>query len=406
MLTETSKSIIFEPARCTQCGGCLAACKTGSLKALPTAHGLFCISWSEEKCNHCLACIRTCPAHHLPLAGFDPAKLEGALDFSLAFARNQQVRKQASSGGAGRILVKKALDSEQVELAYTLKTADAYPWAEGGFWQKGEDIANMPNSMYLPILVMKNMKLREKQKSLLVVGTACQLLAAEKLIGKKVEQLYKVAIYCKQQKDFRATEYCARRLKLPTGPGTPGEIRDVVYRGEGWPGRMMINRRSLPYEQAAAVPFGKRLWRVPGCRFCHDAFGLNADLTLLDPWGIGQKKTLGETLVVTWTAKGAELLQAAAGELQVESLSPEEGRQAINVADMRRKSALVDYYLGRRVNFRTWLAGKGETLQAHLYQTILEAFRLPTLAHKLIAHAPDLRNLFLSGSSSKKKILR
>jgi coenzyme F420-reducing hydrogenase beta subunit len=191
MLTETSKGIVFEPERCSQCGGCLAACKTGCLKALPAAHGLFHISWNEENCYRCLACIRTCPAHRLPLQGFDPAKLEGALGFSLAFARDQQVRKQASSGGTGRLLFKKALDTEQVELAYTLKAVDTYPWAEGSFWQKGDDITNMPNSMCLPILSMKNMKLKDKHKhkhkSLLVVGTACQLLAAEKLVGIKLD---------------------------------------------------------------------------------------------------------------------------------------------------------------------------------------------------------------------------
>jgi coenzyme F420-reducing hydrogenase beta subunit len=396
MLTETAQGIVFDPERCTQCGGCLAACKTGSLKALSAAHGLFRISWQGEDCTRCQACIRSCPAHRLPEAGLDPKKLDTALGFSLAAARDRQIRRQASSGGAGRLLVKTALDSGLADLAYTLKNAAAYPWAEGGFWQKGDDLASMPNSMYLPILAMKNLRLKEKRKSLLVVGTPCQLVAAEALAGKKADRLFKVAIYCKQQKDFRATEYCAKRLKITTRGEAPGQIREVAYRGEGWPGRVMVNRRNLAWEQAAGVPFGKRLWRVPGCRFCPDAFGIDVDLTLLDPWGIRQENPLGETLVVAWTKQGLALLAAAGGELQVEPLAPEEGKRAINLGDMRRKAALVNYYLGWPVPLTTRLAGLGERLQGWMYEALLERFSLPTIAHKLIAHAPDLRDLFLA----------
>ena len=293
------------------------------------------------------------------------------------------------------MLVKTALGSGLANLAYTLKNAAAYPWAEGCFWQRGDDIASMPNSMYLPILVMKNLRLQERQNSLLVVGTPCQLMAAEVLAGKKADRLFKVAIYCKQQKDFRATEYYAKRLKIPKGGEAPGSIHEVAYRGEGWPGRVLVNQRSLAWEQAAGVPFGKRLWRVPGCRFCPDAFGLNVDLTLLDPWGIRQKNPLGETLVVAWTSEGLELLEASGGELQIEGISPEDGKSAINLGDMCRKATLVNYYLGRPVALRARLAGIGEQFQGRMYETLLGRFSLPSIIHKLIAHAPDLRDVFL-----------
>lgn len=403
MLIETAEGIAFEPERCTQCGACLAACKTGSIKALPVANGLFHFSWHGEDCTRCLACIRVCPAHHLPEAGFAPGKLDAALGFFLAAARDRHTRSQASSGGAGRLLVKTALDSGVADLAYTLRNVAAYPWAEGSFWQKGDNIAAMPNSMYLPILAMKNLRLTEQRKKLLVVGTPCQLLAAEALIGKKTERLFKVAIYCKQQKDFRATEYCARRLKIKTQGNAPGQIRELAYRGEGWPGRVMVNRRNLAWEQAAGVPFGKRLWRVPGCRFCPDAFGIDVDLTLLDPWGIRQENPLGETLVAAWTRQGLELLEAAGGELRSEPLAAEEGKRAVNVVDMRHKAALVSYYLGRRVGLRTRLAGLGERFQGWIYEAVLERFSLPTIAHKLIAHAPDLRDLFLGDQHSSNR---
>ncbi len=399
MLTESSQHRIeFNPDRCTQCGGCLAACKTGNLRARPAAHGRFTIYWHEEGCTHCLACTRTCPAPRIARLGFNPQKMDSARNILLAAARDSQIRRQSSSGGACRVIVKTALDSGLADKSYTLKNMATYPWAEGCFWRRGDDISSMPNSMYLPIPVLKNLRIKDRLKSLLIVGTPCQLIAAEALAGKKAERIFKVAIFCKQQKDFRATEYFAKRLKIHNGDKVPGIIKSLTFRGEGWPGRVKINQRDLAWEQAAGVPFGKRLWRVPGCRFCPDPFGIDVDLTLMDPWGVRHKNTFGETLAIVWTPEGHRLLQTAAGELEIVSLGLETGKRSMNINDMCRKAVLVDYYSRRPVSPRTMLAGISERFQIKSYESLLERYSLPAALHKLIAHIPDFRDLILSDS--------
>ena len=328
-------------------------------------------------------------------------RLSQVRGFMLASAKDKEVRRRSSSGGAARMIISGALESAVVEKAYSLRKTEAYPWAEGSFWEHGDDVGRMPNSMYMPLPVMGNLKLNAPLDSLLVVGTACQLLAAERIAANRVERLLKVAVYCKQQKDFRATAYYAKRLGIGIKPGVPGAVSAVSYRGGGWPGRVEVNRRSIPWETAAAVPFGKRLWRVPGCRFCPIPFGHDADLTLLDPWGIRPHNSLGETLVIAWSEQGEKLIAAASSHLFLEYLQTETARKAINFADMRYKAALIPYYLGRPVSFRTMLAGLGEEIQAKLYEAVLECLSLPAVLHKLIAHAPDLRDLLLSPHADK-----
>lgn len=63
-------------------------------------------------------------------------------------------------------------------------------------------------------------------------------------------------------------------------------IFKAQYRGIGWPGLVQINNKVLSWHRAAQVPFGRRLWTVPGCNVCGDPFGIevNSDLSLMDPW--------------------------------------------------------------------------------------------------------------------------
>lgn len=82
------------------------------------------------------------------------------------------------------------------------------------------------------------------------------------------------------------------------------------YRGEGWPGFVRINNNSIKWETAAILPFGRRLWCVPGCDICGDPFGMeiNADISLMDPWVIKEENSLGETLVTIHSDIGRRLL--------------------------------------------------------------------------------------------------
>lgn len=60
----------------------------------------------------------------------------------------------------------------------------------------------------------------------------------------------------------------------------------IRYRGNGWPGIVRVNESELSWNRAAQIPFGRRLWTIPGCNVCGDSFGTNvgADITLMDPW--------------------------------------------------------------------------------------------------------------------------
>lgn len=141
----------------------------------------------------------------------------------------------------------------------------------------------------------------------MIVGTACQLKALKAIVKNKCNELIEVCIFCKQQKTLDSTKFIAKMLGESISKDSEFYSQ---YRGQGWPGIVKINKKELAYDRAAQLPFGRRLWTVPGCNICGDSYGIKAgaDISLMDPWIISKKNNLGETLITIHTLKGQELL--------------------------------------------------------------------------------------------------
>ena len=387
MLYFEENRLHFNKSRCCQCGTCLAACPEGALKAALQACGLFSIECNESLCTRCGTCLGVCPARKLPdnpLTDDNWANLKGTF---LIYARDEKQRFRASSGGVARILLAGLVDRGLVDCAYGLRKSLTYPWAEGRFWKRPVDPSEVPGSMYLPVMANENLKLKAATKTMLVIGTPCQLLGAERLLKNQTQRIYKIAIFCKQQKTFGFLHFMARRLGVSFDQESTMEIS---FRGEGWPGRLRIGSKSIAYEHAAALPFGKRLWRVPGCLFCPNPCGANADLTLADPWGIEQPGALGKTLTLVWTKQGQDLIDQNKELLGIEPIDVVSAKISLDWPGVQRKQRLADYYLGRKVRFRTMLGGIGERIQTQVYEAFLNRFRLSELGCKILAHLPNL----------------
>ncbi len=393
MLSRTKDNIVFDINRCVQCGACLAVCPHKALSEILRGDGLWLISRDSKKCNKCFKCVAVCPAHNLPKNQVNRSDLTKILQLCLVHAEDQEVRRRSSSGGAARVISSAVLEAGITDAVYSVAKAPEYPWAKGQLWKKPIDISQMANSMYLPILANKKLDTVKGLRSILLIGTTCQLLAAENFLKTQCEQIFKVAIFCKQQKNIKFTYHIAKRLEQDTF-----DIKNaaIEYRGGGWPGQIKINEKEMNYETAAALPFGKRLWRVPGCRMCSNPFGKDSDLTLADPWGIDQAGEPGNTLVVVWTEKGRDLLAACKKKLHMEDIDKMLLPKSVMWKDIAKKRILSDYYLGEKVSLSVRFAGRAERLQTALFEILLEKVPLPGIAYKIMARLPDSPDFFLN----------
>ena len=169
------------------------------------------------------------------------------------------------------------------------------------------------------------------------------------------------------------------------------------YRGNGWPGMVKINEGKLPWHRAAQIPFGKRLWTVPGCNVCGDSYGIfaEADISLMDPWEIRSSNNLGETLITIHSNKGKEFLHTC-HEIVLEPKLYNEVLPALSLKDVWRKQVTEAAFreTGCEPIYQkaAWWEMKQRT---YLQKTVEFLPKLPIFFYRILAKLPDLRNKIL-----------
>ena len=396
MLNYINDEIVYNYSYCQQCGICEAVCPKQAISFKALDDGTHRVIVDNEKCICCKRCVQCCPANKIEdyscyFKAFPNKR------YFLGYNVDNKIRRESSSGGVCKTLIIESLKNGFVDGVYTLKKTDVYPFAEGMFYTKDNipDYDDIPNSVYHSVMTCRKVNEIQKCKRLIVVGTSCQLRAMNSVIKSKADEIIRICIFCKQQKTLDSTRFLAKIM----GTSVPENKEFFVrYRGLGWPGIVRIRESELPWNRAAQIPFGRRLWTVPGCDICGDSYGINsgADISLMDPWTIRNENDLGETLITVHTNKGLLLLQNTPN-LTIEKKKYEEVEQALSLKDIWRKQQLALFYRGESVNKNVEKAGKAEILQQKILRNLVEKLpRMPYVFNYAIARFfPDFRNKIL-----------
>ena len=158
------------------------------------------------------------------------------------------------------------------------------------------------------------------------------------------------------------------------------------YRGIGWPGFVRVNGKPIAWERAAGLPFGRRLWTVPGCNNCGDPFGIEvgADICMMDPWKIRPENNLGETLVTVHTDVGLQIMQKTKF-LIAEEKTFSQVKDALGLDDVWRKRVCASYFQGNNVSPEVERAAKADIAQRKFLEKLLTTLpRLPFICFRLL----------------------
>lgn len=395
MLNYINDKIVYNYSYCQQCGICEAVCPKQAISFKALDDGTHKVTVDNEKCICCKRCVQCCPANKIEDYSCYFKEFPDKRYF-LGYNVNNKIRRESSSGGVCKTLIIESLKNGFVDGVYTLKKTDVYPFAEGMFYGKdnipGYD--DIPNSVYHSVMACTNINRIERCNRLMIVGTSCQLRALEKIAKSKCNELITICIFCKQQKTLDSTRFLAKIV----GEEINNEKKFYAqYRGTGWPGIVKINNSSLPWHRAAQLPFGRRLWTVPGCDVCGDSFGIesNSDITLMDPWIIRERNELGETLMTVHTENGLDILKHIPN-IVLEDKSYAEVEQALSLKDIWRKQQLVPFFRGKDCDNKIIKAGKAELRQREILSYIAKKLpRMPILFYRVLCKFPDLRNKIL-----------
>jgi coenzyme F420 hydrogenase subunit beta len=120
-----------------------------------------------------------------------------------------------------------------------------------------------------------------------------------------------IGIFCAGTPSTRGTLDLLQLLNID-----PGEVEEIRYRGQGWPGMYTVRQlgekfpsHKMPYEDSWGFLEKYRPYR---CHLCPDGTGEFADLSCGDPWyrEIAENEP-GYSLVVVRTERGRKILHGA-----------------------------------------------------------------------------------------------
>ncbi len=295
---------------CTGCGACVNACKTGALRLVQDQEGFAYPQLDTEKCIHCNACQRACPADTV-IPGEEDTKAY------YAYARDAEICRQSSSGGLFSLLAAEIIAEGGVVYGAGF---DENRIVCHQRIDRAAQIAGLRTSKYVQSDTRRTYREAEADlkagRAVLFSGTPCQIAALRQYLGREYDNLYTQDIICHGVPSPGLWEQYKREQH-------PKPIRAISFRDKtcGWNAFSMkvdyadgSSYRALatkdPYERA----FLANLTLRPSCYQCqYKTVARVSDLTLADYWGVEAvhpelKEQQGVSLLLTHTEKGESLL--------------------------------------------------------------------------------------------------
>lgn len=298
----------------------------------------------REDCSACTKCLSICPgyrvdgrlAESLPV---DPCqnndKFGPVLEIWEGYASDPVLRYQASSGGLLSALALYCLERQEMGFVLHTGMSESSPWTNRTVASRTRaELLARAGSRYAPASPCDGLAAIEaSDRPCVFIGKPCDAAAVTALrrehpaLDRKLGLV--LTFFCAGTPSSRGTINLLDSLDL-----NREEIKELRYRGQGWPGRFKIEAGNPPREQSLSYQesWGQLAgYRPLRCHLCPDGLGQVADLACGDAWqrfsGDGDP---GRSIVLVRTARGRKILYRAmeAGYVQMEPL----GAQAVQKA--------------------------------------------------------------------------
>lgn len=349
---------------CTGCGTCSSICPQGAIKIeVDHSKGIYLPRLDKELCNDCGICIDICPGcevdfHYLNSHFFDNGEVDPLLgsyrNCYVGQAVNHEIRYNSSSGGLVTALLNFALKEGIIDGVLVAKMSESNPLRPYPFIARTEDeITSAACSKYCP--VPANIALREIIDSkgfYAVVGLPCHIHGLRKVcmryesLAKKIRLTF--GLFCSHVNSFNGTEYLFKQLRINTK-----NIKEITYRGNGWPGKMVVKMKSgyeYTYEYDFYMPIlhAYNFFTPARCFLCSDLTSEISDISCGDAWLPEYRKdNVGKSMIITRSEQGEDLVLRAMkrGIIELEIIGKEKVVEAQGIVFKKiysRKKALIN----------------------------------------------------------------
>ena len=265
-----------------------------------------------------------------------------------AWATDPEIRFRGSSGGALTALSVWLMETGQAHDTIGARVDSAEPrrTVSVRILTRDEAVA-AAGSRYAPT---SNAALGPRADGAFV-GKPCEVSAVRATSGVGAHPLL-LSFFCAGTPSQKATESLVEQLGIATD--TP--LRDLWYRGRGWPGEFTVvpdhgDTVTTTYADSWGRSLGPAIqWR---CKICPDGVGEHADIAAADFWKVDAQgyplfnETDGMSALVARTLRGRDIVERAleAGVLDGYSITPDE-IAAVQPSQVKRRTMLAARLMG------------------------------------------------------------
>jgi coenzyme F420 hydrogenase subunit beta len=244
------------------------------------------------------------------------------------YAADDEVRWQASSGGAATALALHALEGEGMAGVLHIGARPDVPYLNRTQLSSTRaELLAATGSRYAPASPCDGLqRVEDADGPCVMIGKPCDVAGAARAAALRPELRSKlgltVGIFCAGAPSTAGTLEMMRAMGFPD----PTSVERVRYRGKGWPGNAEVEGGGRVERMTYAQSWGKilqrhRQWR---CYMCADHTGEFADIAVGDPWyrEIPEGEP-GRSLILVRSERGREFLRRAleAGVLVAEPVN-------------------------------------------------------------------------------------
>ena len=313
---------IQDKRACCGCQACHDACPAKCISMVADAEGFLYPKVNQADCLDCHLCEKICPQ----INGVTPKETDSPAACYAAFANDDDIRLQSSSGGIFSLLADAVLrkggvvfgarfdDHFAVFHSFTETAAELSPFRGSKYAQSDLQGAYSQVQQFI-----------KTGRPVLFSGTPCQIAGLRSYLrGKEYDNLFLVSIVCRGVPSPRIWKDYLGDI---SGKRLPTSV-NMRNKDNGWSRYKLVIRRegqTLLDRQGTDTPFMRAflmsLTLRPSCYSCHFRGNHGSDLTLGDYWSVERvhpdmADDKGASVVLVYSQKGRNLLDGLDVTLQ------------------------------------------------------------------------------------------
>lgn len=347
---------------CCGCTACASACPKACITMTADSEGFQYPVIDKEKCIDCHNCEKKCPVLGREKVVASPdldkaevirralAAAESLPEASVCFLKDEKLRRQSTSGGMFTALAHYALELGGIVCGVIL---DDEQMVVHSFAENEAELAKMRRSKYVQSnqvgAYLRVKKELDACRTVLYVGTPCQVAGLKSYLGRTYKNLITVDIFCHGVGSplywEKYLQYISQKMKSP--------IKEVCFREKTYGYNSAC--QAVYFQNGKSIhrghdddlywtAFSKNYIYRPSCYACaFKSVNHVSDFTIGDFWNAGGlseqfRAANGCSLVLCHSKKAIQILEAIRPSLET---TPVELEEALNINGGHQASMLI-----------------------------------------------------------------